>query len=155
LWPQDLAEREAELATARAELTGARIVDPAQLSIGKTPIDLLCQSDQRMPHVDDLVQCRPERLLLTTIPRLRHPINELSIGSTLTNAAIHLGQPKGRLQSAQNSGRARRAQRLETLATAPQKKSLYRAVRRERGGKIQSSKPARHLLWERNTTASI
>jgi len=50
----------------RAELLGRRpalVAEPVrQLGVDPLPIDLLRQPHQRVPHVDDLVEPRPEQI---------------------------------------------------------------------------------------------
>src|SRR5215471_16359168 len=53
-------------------LAGACRADRGEASFQKAPVDLLRQPDQRVTHVDDPLQGRPEQILLPLIARLRH-----------------------------------------------------------------------------------
>src|SRR5215470_6139366 len=53
-------------------LAGARRADRGEAPFQKAPVDLLCQPDQRVTHIDDPLQGRPEQILLPLIARLRH-----------------------------------------------------------------------------------
>ena len=75
-------------------MAGAGLVDPAELPIEETPIDPLRQPHQRMAHVDDLVQRRPEQLLLTIIPRLRHRVPQAAIPRRIESEIARNGNRK-------------------------------------------------------------
>src|SRR5215469_1231162 len=53
-------------------LAGACRADHGEASFQKAPVDLLRQPDQRVTHIDDPLQGRPEQILLPLIARLRH-----------------------------------------------------------------------------------
>src|SRR5215471_18946345 len=53
-------------------LAGACRADRGEASFQKAPVDLLRQPDQRVTHIDDPLQGRPEQILLPLIARLRH-----------------------------------------------------------------------------------
>ena len=41
-------------------------------AVEKLPIDLARQPHQRMSKIDDVLERRPQQILLTIVPRLRH-----------------------------------------------------------------------------------
>src|SRR6266403_6134153 len=53
-------------------LAWPRLTDRGEALLQETPVDLLRQPHQRVAQVDDLIQRRPEQVLLTLIAGLRH-----------------------------------------------------------------------------------
>jgi len=56
----------------QAGLAGSRLAHRAEATIEKAPIDLTRQAHQRMPHVDDLIERRPQQVLLAIVSRSSH-----------------------------------------------------------------------------------
>src|SRR6478672_7703691 len=56
-------------------LTWARFTDRGKALFQEAPVDLLCQPHQRVAHIDDLIQRRPEQVLLPLVARLRHRLS--------------------------------------------------------------------------------
>jgi len=63
--PRHQSGRQSRLSLARRAYAGKAPVE-------KTPIDLPRQPHQRVAEVDDLLQRRPQQILLPVVPRLRH-----------------------------------------------------------------------------------
>jgi hypothetical protein len=58
----------------QARLARTRRADAGKPAVKKRPIDLAGQPRQRMAEVDDVLQCRPQQILLTIVPWLRHRV---------------------------------------------------------------------------------
>jgi hypothetical protein len=55
-------------------LSGARRAHPGKPRVEKLPIDRARQPHQRMTQIDDRFQRRPQQILLTIVPWLRHRV---------------------------------------------------------------------------------
>ena len=58
----------------QARLTGSRRADAGKAAVEKPPIDHPRQPRQRMAEIDDILQRRPQQILLTIVPWLRHRV---------------------------------------------------------------------------------
>jgi hypothetical protein len=69
-------------------LSVSRRVDFTEAPVEETPVDLPRQPHQRMAHVDDRFQGRPEQIRLPIVARLRHldPPGRINAGIETRNA---------------------------------------------------------------------
>ena len=51
------------------------LADRGKALFQEAPVDLLRQPHQRVAHIDDLIQRRPEQVLLPLVARLRHGLS--------------------------------------------------------------------------------
>src|SRR5436305_4607235 len=65
-------KRPATSRVGRPGWPGSRLAHRAEATIEKAPIDLTRQAHQRMPHVDDLIERRPQQVLLAIVSRSSH-----------------------------------------------------------------------------------
>ena len=73
---------------------GPRRADRGEAPLEEPPVDLARQPDQRVAHVDDLLQRRPEQVLLPLVARLRHRVPPSNLRSIRESRSDQNRNPK-------------------------------------------------------------
>src|ERR1700757_4380812 len=75
-------------------LTRPRLAHCGKALLQELPVDLTRQAHQRLAHVDDLIQRRPEQILLSLVARLRHSFSPKRYPPSENHEAPKIGIPK-------------------------------------------------------------
>src|SRR5579862_4073832 len=102
-------------------LAGPRLADRGEALLQELPVDLSRQTDQGVIHVDDLIQRRPEQVLLPLVARLRHRFSPGKTAHSENHDPPPPGIPNRKKTSLEASFPANSITRQRKLVPQPQR----------------------------------